>query len=218
MSDIPPSARRINPFLIWGIVSIILCGVLVGYNYLLFRNTQLVRANQMPPVKDVLGFALQDQSGNTITKAEFYGQPWIANFIFTRCPGPCGKLSQRMQELQESLPETVKLASFTVDPEFDQPPVLETYAELHEAKPGRWFFLTGDQKTMKQLIIKGFQLAVGENDEEIAKTEGLFVHSTNLVLVDRRGMIRKYYDGTNDAAVAQMKKDLAWLMKNDPAP
>lgn len=206
-----------NAVLIWCFVIIIISGLLVGYNYMVFRNAQLTKANQMPPVKEVPGFALKDQSDATVTRADFVGQPWVANFIFTRCPGPCGLLSQQMQKLQETLPEEIKLVSFTVDPEFDTPPVLSEYAEGHGAEPGRWYFLTGDQALMKQLIVKGFQVAVGKNDEAIAETEGLFIHSTHLVLVDSKGMIRRYYEGTNPEAVKQLKRDLEWLRSQEMA-
>jgi len=208
----------VNPVLVWLILIMMLSGLLVGYNYMVFRNEQLSKANQMPPVKEVPGFELRDQEGNTVKREDFIGDLWVANFIFTRCPGPCSLLSQQMLKLQETLPSEVKLASFTVDPEFDTPPVLEDYAEAHGAESGRWFFLTGDQELMKHIIVKGFQVAVGKNDEAIAETAGLFVHSTHLVLVDRNGMIRRYYEGTDERAVAQLKRDIKFLQeKNDPS-
>lgn len=208
----------VNPVLIWLILLMMLSGLLVGYNYMVFRNEQLTKAHQMPPVKEVPGFKLQDQQGDTVTREDFIGDLWVANFIFTRCPGPCSLLSQQMQKLQETLPDDVKLASFTVDPEFDTPPVLENYAEAHGAEPGRWFFLTGNQELMKHIIVKGFQVAVGKNDAAIAETEGLFVHSTHLVLVDRNGMIRRYYEGTDEKAIGQLKRDIERLQnQKDPS-
>ncbi len=217
MPHSPSNRGSINPWLIWGIIFVIMAGLLIGYNYMVFRNELLTRANQMPPVKEVPGFALQDQQGELVTRETFIGEPWVANFIFTRCPGPCGLLSEQMQKLQGMLPAEVKLASFTVDPEFDTPLVLDDYAEANGAEAGRWFFLTGDQQIMKHLIVKGFQVAVGKNDEAIAETQGLFVHSTHLVLVDEKGMIRRYYEGTEPASLDQLQRDLEWL-RTENAP
>jgi len=211
----PPSSRRISPWLIWGIVVFVMGGLLVGYNYMLFYNESFTRSNQMPPVQEVPGFALQDQTGTTVTKQDFFGEPWVANFIFTRCPGPCGLLSERMQVLQERLPESVRLVSFTVDPEFDTPMVLSDYAAANEAREGRWFFLTGNRDIMRHLITKGFRLTVAENDEAMASEHGLFMHSTHFVLVDGRGMIRRYYQGTEAEALEQLENDVAWLREQE---
>src|SRR3989338_141182 len=73
-----------------------------------------------------------------MSKRDFLGAPWIADFIFTRCQGPCPILSARMAELQRQIPEAVRLVSFTVDPGYDTPAVLEAYARRFGASSRRW--------------------------------------------------------------------------------
>ena len=40
-------------------------------------------------------FSLTECHGQTVTKADLLGKPWLACFIFTRCAGPCLPKSQR---------------------------------------------------------------------------------------------------------------------------
>src|SRR5260370_28764867 len=100
-------------------------------------------------------------------------------------------ISNRMSELQEPLKKTdVHLVSFTVDPTKDTPQMLHTYAEKLGAEPGRWDFLTGPQSTIYNLSRNGFKLAVSDGRDE----KGIPVHRTRILLVDRHGAIRRYYD------------------------
>src|SRR6266496_2921620 len=108
-------------------------------------------------------FTLMNQDGKNFGSADLRGKIWIADFIYTTCPGPCPMISSRMSELQKPLEKTdVHLVSFTVDPAKDTPPVLRGYAEKLQAGTGRWDFLTGPQSTIYNLSRDGFKLAVGE--------------------------------------------------------
>src|SRR5229473_4394451 len=134
-------------------------------------------------------FVLLNQDGKNFGSAQLRGKIWIADFIYTTCPGPCPMISTRMSELQKPLEKTdVHLVSFTVDPAKDTPQVLQTYAEKLGAEPGRWDFLTGPQSTIYNLSRNGFKLAVADGSDE----KGTPVHSTRIILVDRHGAIRGY--------------------------
>src|SRR4051812_37031766 len=63
-------------------------------------------------------FRLTNQNNQAFGSAELNGKIWIADFVFTSCPGPCPMISSRMAELQRPLASSdVQLVSFTVDPE-----------------------------------------------------------------------------------------------------
>ena len=72
-------------------------------------------------------FTLTNQNGQPVTLADLRGQVWIADAIFTRCPGQCLIMSAHMKEIQDALPSglPIQLVSFTTDADFDQPPVLK---------------------------------------------------------------------------------------------
>ncbi len=119
-------------------------------------------------------------------------------------------ISTRMSELQKPLEKTdVHLISFSVDPEKDKPEVLRRYAEKLRADPNRWDFLTGPKSTIYKLSHDGFKLAVSDGTDEA----GIPVHSTRMVLVDRHGEIRGYYEATAADAVTKLLADTSHLLR-----
>jgi len=158
-------------------------------------------------------FVLVNQDGKNFGSAQLRGKIWIADFIYTMCPGPCPMISSRMSELQKPLEKTdVHLVSFSVDPAKDTPQVLRGYAEKLQAEPGRWDFLTGPQSTIYNLSRNGFKLAVSDGSED----KGIPVHSTRMILVDRHGAIRGYYDAVEADAVTKLVADTTHLLREQP--
>src|SRR5687767_5643004 len=51
-------------------------------------------------------FALIDQHGRPFNSAELRGHVWVADFIFTRCQGPCVIMTTGMAQVQKSLQGT----------------------------------------------------------------------------------------------------------------
>jgi protein SCO1/2 len=158
-------------------------------------------------------FQLVNQNGQPFGSAQLAGKIWIADFIYTTCPGPCPMISSRMSELQKPLEKSdVRLVSFSVDPEKDTPQVLRGYAEKLQADPARWDFLTGPKSAIYKLSHDGFKLAVSDGSDE----RGIPVHSTRMVLVDRHGQIRGYYDATEADAVTKLLADTNHLLREQP--
>ena len=158
-------------------------------------------------------FQFTNQNGQPLGSADLQGKIWIADFIYTTCPAPCPMISSRMSELQKPLEKTdVHLVSFTVDPAKDTPEVLRGYAAKLQAQPGRWDFLTGPQSAIYDISRNGFKLAVFDRSEET----GLPVHSTRMILVDRQGIIRGYYDATEPDAVTKLLADTNHLLREQP--
>ncbi len=98
-----------------------------------------------PALGNVPTFQFHDQDDKPVTLESLRGSPWVADFIFTRCPGSCPMMTGKMAAMQKSLPPQVKFVSFSVDPEHDRPAVLKEYAQRFSADESRWKFLTGDQ-------------------------------------------------------------------------
>lgn len=158
-------------------------------------------------------FQLLNQDGRAFGSAQLAGKVWIADFIFTTCPGPCPMISTRMSELQKPLRDTdVHLVSFTVDPEKDTPEVLRGYAEKLRAQPQRWDFLTGSKADIYSISRNGFSLGISDRSQD----DGGPVHSTRMVLVDRHGKIRGYYDATAPDAVTKLLADTNHLLREQP--
>lgn len=136
-------------------------------------------------------------------KRALRGRPWIADFVYTRCAGPCPMLSGNMAELQSKLPAKVGFLSFTVDPDNDGPEALTAYARKFSADPRRWFFLTGEKAELIRVVRDGFLLPVVDDPTQPAGQR--YAHSSKFALVDRKGRVVAWYDGDDDKAL----KDLA---------
>ena len=183
---------------------------LLGLIWLRQLEVNSLRQRSISSYGSVPEFDLTNQDGKNFGSRDLRGKVWIADFIYTTCPGPCPMISNRMAELQEPLKNTdVHLISFSVDPARDTPQVLRGYAEKLGAEPGRWDFLTGPQSTIYHLSRNGFKLAVSDGSEE----KGLPVHSTRMILVDRRGTIRGYYDAIEADAVTKLVADTTHLLR-----
>ena len=46
----------------------------------------------LPVLRTISSMDLVDQEGEPVNLQTFRGQPWFANIIFTRCPGPCARM------------------------------------------------------------------------------------------------------------------------------
>jgi len=167
------------------------------------------RQNPLPTIKELPAFQLTERTGEEFGLAQLRGQYWIANFFYTTCPGPCAALSARMGEVQQATEamDDVRLVSISSDPEKDTPEVLHGYAETFKAGP-RWFFLTGKKDVIYELANKGFLLSLTEDP---ANTTEPITHATRLVLVDKAGVIRGYYDGMTSEGVGKLVADLRRL-------
>ena len=153
-----------------------------------------------PPLDDfgpVGDFSLTERDGRTVTNADLAGKVWIASFVFTRCTGPCPQVTGTVARLQDALRDEsdVRLVTFTVDPEHDDPDELKKYADHFGADRERWLFLTGPEDGLHRLIRENFHLGVSRAAGEAAKPGQEVSHSTKLALVDRRGHVRGYFDG-----------------------
>jgi len=161
---------------------------------------------QLPSLGAVPDFTLTEASGTTLRRADLVGKVWIASFIFTRCGEACPAMMRHEVRLQAQLPvrDDLRLVSFSVDPDYDKPSVLVDYAKAFNADRTRWLFLTGNKRLIYSLATDGFRLSTMDADPE---KEMPILHSSKLVLVDRRGEIRGYYDSNDDAALARLAGD-----------
>lgn len=162
------------------------------------RREALPVFGQIPP------FELTAQTGQGFDSRELDGHAWVANFVFTTCPGPCPMMSHQMHSIQEATDTTpaVKLISFTVDPARDTPPVLAEYARHFKADPARWTFLTGDIARLNDLGLNAFKLN---------KVDGSLDHSTRFVLIDAHRRIRGFYLSSEPEFPKNLLRDLRRL-------
>ncbi|HXT12210.1 MAG TPA: SCO family protein [Candidatus Angelobacter sp.] len=186
-----PAPRRFP----WTIgIGFVLLALVAGLAFW-FARVEARTADQppLPVYAQVADFSLTNQDGGVVSLNDLQGRVWIADIIFTRCPGPCIRMTHQMKELQDALPkdDSTRLITLTTDPDYDTPAVLKRYAERNGADASRWLFLTGTKKQVNHLAVDSLKLsAVEKTPEERVTPEDLWVHSTIFVLVDKHGQLR----------------------------
>jgi protein SCO1 len=163
-------------------------------------------------------FNLVDESGKIFSAKSLQGKIYVTSFFFTRCGTICPKITTQLSRVQDTFlgdPE-VQLLSISVDPKFDQPEKLAQYAKRFDANKDQWHFLTGEKKMIYPLVLKGFHVPLAdasEYDAAIKNPDETFIHSERLVLVDKEGIIRGFYDGTNKKEVDRLLLEIK-ILKN----
>ena len=222
----PLAPTPINPLfqrIVWSALILIIVGIVglfVRQQWtLVVKQRETAKLDRFNTIPD---FELIERSGQPFRSAEsLRGKVWVANFFFTSCPGPCLAMNAQMAKVQEAITrknDQVRLVSFTVYPEHDTPEALRIYADRFQARQGTWYFLTGDKPTIYNLAHKDFMLGVTDaatGEEKLS--EGEFVHSTKLALVDRRGVVRGYFDSTSPEAFQRLLVAIGDVLREQPA-
>jgi protein SCO1/2 len=159
-------------------------------------------------------FELINHDGDVITEAAMDGKITVVNYFFTHCPSICPKMTRNLKHVQDLYNDepSVQIFSYTVDPKRDSSARLAAYADKFAIQLGQWQFITGDKKDLYRLARNAYRLSATDGDGG----PGDFIHSENLVLVDQKGRIRGYYDGTDRKQVDQLITDIAKLKKSNP--
>ena len=156
----------------------------------------------------VRSFAFTDSEGKAFDSASLRGKIWAINFFFTSCKGICPTVSSSIARLSKVFEKSheVEFVSLSIDPETDTSEVLGKYAQKYNANSKRWHFLTGNKSAIDEVINKGFQLGNGDKLDE---------HSGRVVLVDKLGRVRGYYQGTDAEAIEKLENDLSTLLDSN---
>ena len=196
------SALRKNFIVILVGLNLVLLPVLFIANRARFFHGLLqTRPDALPVYGQTPSFELMREDGSAFGSGQMQGKIWLADFIFTRCQNQCPLMSVKFHALQTVLSPEVRLASFSVDPEFDTPEVLRAYAGTHNAMPDKWVFLTGNKIELWN-IMRALHLS-SEDDPAM--------HSLRFVLLDKALRIRGYYDSTETESLVKMRADIEEL-------
>ena len=166
------------------------------------------KENELPEIGMVPEFEFVNSEQETITLNNLKGKVWVADFIFTTCTMACPMMTGNMNIIHKKYKKNddVRLVSISVYPEYDTPEVLTKYASQYDANTSRWYFLTGEESTVKRVIKDGFK---------IGDYEDIIFHSEKFALVDKKGMIRAYYNGMKTEDMKKLKKDINILLKQN---
>jgi protein SCO1/2 len=172
------------------------------------------RVRDVEPLK--VGDPLPDyhftnEMNQPVRLSDFKGQALGITFIFTRCPFPtfCPRMSSNFEEAAKKLkanaaaPTNWHLLTITFDPDFDQPPVLKTYAKRFSYDPAKWNYLTGELIDITA-ITEQFGLLFWRPDPK--ELTGIS-HNLRTVVIDASGRVDKIF-GDNSWKVDDLVNEI----------
>jgi protein SCO1 len=161
-------------------------------------------------------FEFTNQYGEKITLAGMKGKIAVVDYFFTTCESICPKMADQLYRVQYKFQDMKDLVIFShsVNPENDSVPVLLAYAKKKNAIKGKWHFLTGDKKELYDQARNGYYITAMEGDGGPDD----FIHSEKLILIDKQGQIRGYYDGTDREDVERLIDEIKVLKASELIP
>lgn len=160
------------------------------------------------------------QGVNQLNKAvslnkDLEGKILVVNFFFINCPTICPRLTSNMRMLSNAYRRTsmkqnedlVQFVSITVNPERDTVAALRDYADRYKADHLHWWFLTGNKKELYDYARDQLHLSVPTGDGGAED----FIHTEQIVLLDRDRNIRGYYNGLDSLTIRNVASDIGLL-------
>ena len=150
------------------------------------------------------------------------GKMLVVDFFFATCPTICPRLTRNMLMLEKAYHRTpmmrndtlVQFISITVTPEIDSFQALRKYADHYGADNDHWWFITGNKKALYNYARNELHVETPEGDSGADD----FIHTQQIVLLDKSRHIRGKYDGLDTAGILRCAYDIGLLaMEKKPA-
>jgi len=173
-------------------------------------NPSLSYAN----IHTISDFNFVDQHGKQVSEKTFAGKIYIADFFFTACPGICKRLTSNLCEVQKvfSKDNDILLISHSVTPEADNVSRLSAYATDFGVQYDKWYLVTGDRKSIYRIARESY---FADEDMGVKKDENDFLHTENVLLIDRHRRIRGVYKGTSALQIQDLIHDVKILEQEE---
>lgn len=157
-------------------------------------------------------FEFINQYNEKVTKKTVAGKIYVTEYFFTTCQSICPIMNTNLERVYKEFKNEPKfmILSHTVDPEIDSVAVLMDYAKLHGVSDKRWLFLTGEKPKLYEMARKGYVL----NAEEGKGDSDDFIHTQNFALIDDKGHIRGFYDGTDSLEINRLIMEIKLLIQD----
>ena len=181
------------------------------------KTSHSVRGKQVPDTiyHQVADFKLLNQLGDTLSWASYNGKVVVLNLFYTHSNAGTISLSNKAMKVFDATYARNKAVNFigiSVDPKRDTPEVLDQYAKLLLATPGKWDLLTGDSTQLYSLVNKGLRI---DARQESINGQLKFVYSNLFVLLDTKRRIRGYYEATSHEALSKLDDEIKVLLAEE---
>ncbi len=156
-------------------------------------------------------FNFINQDGLPVNYQTINNKIYVADFFFVTCPTICPIMKKNLIKVNEKYGNLANflILSHTIDPEHDSLAILKDYAERVGSNGKNWQFVWGNREDIYKIAEEGYYVSAMAD----SLAPGGFVHSGGLILVDPLKRVRGIYDGTSDAQVNQLIKDIEVLQR-----
>lgn len=181
--------------------------LVVGF-YLVVKKW-LVRNDTISMVQP---FAFTNQDGQQVTDKDVAGKVYVAEYFFTTCPGICPTMNNNMRKVYEKFKgrEDFLILSHTCDPETDSARQLKHYADSMGVDTKQWIFLTGRKDSLYTMARISYTIDDPANN--LKNIDDDFLHTQFWALVNRKGEVKRIYDGLKESEVRNLEKDIEKML------
>jgi protein SCO1/2 len=157
-------------------------------------------------------FEFLNQDGQRVTDKDMEGKVYVAEFFFTTCPGICPRMNNNMRTVYDRFKDEkdFRILSYTCDPERDSVAQLKKYSDSMKVNTKKWVFLTGRKDSLYTLARNSYTIDDPANN--VNSIDDQFLHSQLWALVNKRGEVKKIYDGLKPSEVGEMMKQIKKLL------
>lgn len=168
---------------------------------------------KLPVLSYVQPFRFTNQDGKPVTDKDVEGKVYVAEFFFTTCQSICPIMNTNIKQVYELYKDEpgFLILSHTCDPANDDVVKLKTYSDSLRVNTAHWWFLTGRKDSLYSAARNSYLLDDPKNN--LKNINDQFLHTQFMALVDKKGKIRKIYDGLKKEELEEMKNDIDGLLK-----
>jgi len=161
-------------------------------------------------IHTIPSFQFTGQDNQSITEKTFAGKIYVADFFFTACPGICKRLTTNLALVQTAFKNDneVLLLSHSVTPESDDVPRLQQYANAYGVIKSKWHLVTGKREEIYGIARNAY---FADEDMGVKKNSSDFLHTENVLLIDKHRRIRGVYKGTSVKDINDLIADIKIL-------
>jgi protein SCO1/2 len=159
-------------------------------------------------------FSFTNQDGKQVTDKDMEGKVYVAEYFFTNCTGICPTMNGNMKKVYEKFKSENDfiILSHTCDPERDSIQQIKKYADSMQVNTSRWIFLTGRKDSLYTMARVSYTIDDPVNN--LKNIEDDFLHTQFWALVNRKGEVKKIYDGLKDSEVNEIITDIEKMLKD----
>jgi protein SCO1/2 len=188
--------------------------LVVAFYFIITTLVPEFKRSKLPPVSRIKPFFFTNQDGRQVTEKEVAGKVFVASYFFTTCRGICPEMNGNLKRVYERFKneKNFLLLSHTCDPKIDSVSKIKRYSDSIGADPARWVFLTGRKDSLYNMA--RFAYAIDDPANNLKSIDDDFLHTQFWALVNKRGEIRKIYDGLKMDEVNALIRDIEKALKD----